>query len=384
MDESQAAGPALAVSVVVPTRNRAERVARLLDSLARVDASQVPCEIIVVDNGSTDDTAVVVRRAASAAPVPLRYVYEPEPGLHVCRHRGAREARGEVLAYLDDDTQVRREWLRGAEPLLQGRADAVVCRILPEWEAPVPLWLMDLVETGVYGPLTLLDLGREQREVDATLVWGAGFFIRRSLVFELRGFHPDSMPAELLRFRGDGETGLMMKFAAAGHRAWYDPSSVVEHAVSAERMTHSYLRERFYRQGISDSFTALRAAPSWRGELGSAAEPVGSLLPMDKAQPKAVPDGFLRTARQRMAGGYRRGRTWASRNLTAPRRSRQRFNEDMWSAHRQGRDFHRRAAETDAGVLAWVRQSDYIGVSVASFCSLVGPEDLDELAGTKT
>lgn len=377
---SQFESQALEVSVVIPTRNRALRLAALLDSMAKVRAAQLAWEVIVVDNGSTDGTAAVVRQAASTARMPLRYLSEPEPGLHACRHRGAQEARGEVVAYLDDDTQVHREWLRGAEPLLQGLADAVVCRILPRWEAPVPSWLEDLVHAGVYGPLTLLDLGKEQREVEPEWVWGAGFFITRSLVFELNGFHPDSMPTELLRFRGDGETGLMRKFAAAGHRAWYDPSSVIEHAVSAQRMTHSYLRERFYRQGISDAFSDLREELFSRADPRPAGEPAESPRPIASTQPHATTDGLLRVARRPMAGGIRRGRAWASRNMTASRRSRLRFDEDMRSANLRGRHFHRQAAEADAGVMAWVRQPHYIGVSLSGFWSLAGPQDLHDVA----
>jgi hypothetical protein len=379
---SQPGGQAVEVSVVVPTRNRAGRVARLLDSIAKIPVTDFSWEVIVVDNGSTDGTAAIVRQAASTAPVPLKYVVEPEPGLHACRHRGAQEACGAVVAYLDDDTQVHREWLRGAEPLRKGLADAVVCRILPQWEAPVPSWLGDLVSTGVYGPLTLLDLGREQQEVEAGFVWGAGFFIKRSLVFDLAGFHPDTMPVELLRFRGDGESGLMRKFAAAGHRAWYDPASVVEHAVSAERMTHSYLRERSYRQGISDSFSEMREELFSRRGARPGTEPARGPLPADSRQPDRASGGPPCVARQRMAGGIRRGGAWASRNVTASRRSRARFDADMWAANLRGRDFHRRSVEVDAGVMAWVGQPHYIGVSLSDFCSVTGPHDLDGAART--
>jgi|GEM_PF-1450576 len=373
-----------AVTAVIPTRNRAGRVARLLDSLAEVRTKQLSWEVVVVDNGSTDGTAETVRAAAGRVPAPLRYISEPEPGLHACRHRGAKEARGEVIAYLDDDTQVHREWLRGAEPVLAGLAGAVVCRILPQWEAPVPSWLEDLVSTGVYGPLTLLDLGGEQREVEVSFVWGAGFFVRRSLVFELGGFHPDSMPAGLLRFRGDGEAGLMRKFEAAGHHAWYDPSSVVEHAVSAERMTHAYLRERFYRQGISESFTELREELHLRAGLVPEAEPFERSPATNDALRAGGPSGLLRLARRRMDAGYRRGRNWVSSSLAASRRSRLRFDEDMGAAFLRGRDYHRRATQADAGVRAWVRQPHYMGVSLAGFCSSAGPDDLEDTERTKS
>jgi glycosyltransferase involved in cell wall biosynthesis len=343
------------VSVIIPTRNRATQVTALLHSLAEVRPADISWEVVVIDNGSTDGTNASVLTAAAAISAPVRCFTETEPGLHAGRHRGAREARGEVLAYLDDDALVHPDWLSGARLIVNGVADAVVSRILPKWEAPPPAWLQDEVRGGVYGPLTLLDLGTEQRQIDPGLVWGAGFFIRRSVVFDLGGFHPDSVPAELLRFRGDGESGLMHKFAREGLHAWYDPSSVVRHCVPAERMTVRYLSERYYRQGISDSFSDLRADLDCR----------------DKPQPESEEE---QPQERRERAKLTRLLDWAKAKLhrkqltiTSSERARIQLAQDMAAARNAGWDFHRRAVETDPELLRWVRQPTYFDVSIRDF-----------------
>src|SRR5829696_4271067 len=93
------------ISIVVPTRNRAGSLLQTLISIATVvDASRDAAEIIVVDNGSIDDTAGVCREVKQRFPKHnWRYFYDETPGLLTGRHLGARESEADILAYLDDD-----------------------------------------------------------------------------------------------------------------------------------------------------------------------------------------------------------------------------------------------------------------------------------------
>ena len=85
------------VSVVVPTYNRADR---LKDTVASILAQTVPpAEVVIVDDGSTDDTARVCRDF----PSPVRYLYRENGGSAAARNTGMRAARGEYIAFLDAD-----------------------------------------------------------------------------------------------------------------------------------------------------------------------------------------------------------------------------------------------------------------------------------------
>lgn len=93
------------VSVVVPVLNGEATIGRCLESLCNDSYPEDRREIVVVDNGSTDRTATLVRD------YPVRLLTEPEPGLSRARNRGIEESRGEIVAFTDADCCVSKRWL---------------------------------------------------------------------------------------------------------------------------------------------------------------------------------------------------------------------------------------------------------------------------------
>jgi len=96
-------GTDLRISVVIPTYNRGHVVGRAIDSALAQEYR--PSEIIVVDDGSVDDTSGVVDGYGGI----VRRVYQPNGGVSAARNRGVSEANGEWIAFLDSDDQ----WLPG-------------------------------------------------------------------------------------------------------------------------------------------------------------------------------------------------------------------------------------------------------------------------------
>jgi GT2 family glycosyltransferase len=90
----------LEISVIIPTRNRSQKLRRTLDGL-RVQ-SFAACEVLVVDNGSSDDTHATVANYVDRAPN-WQYLREPQPGAAAARNTGIRASRGEIVLFLDDD-----------------------------------------------------------------------------------------------------------------------------------------------------------------------------------------------------------------------------------------------------------------------------------------
>jgi glycosyltransferase involved in cell wall biosynthesis len=96
------------ISIVIPTRNRAPLLSRLLDSLSHLSYSK--WEAIVVDDGSSDDTAAVAEEYRKRG-LPLTYLWQPWRRMGAARNRGIAAASGDILAFTDDDCIVDPGWL---------------------------------------------------------------------------------------------------------------------------------------------------------------------------------------------------------------------------------------------------------------------------------
>ena len=329
------------VSVIIPTRNRAQYLLRALESIQRQRYAHDKYEIIVVDNGSTDDTRQVVEALSENGTKEIRYVYDERAGLHIGRHRGAEVARGDILLYGDDDIIADEYWAAEiARRYQNGRIGAIGGKIVPKWEAEPPPW----VET-FRDYLSLLDLGEGvQRLHSADCIYGCNLSIRRDVLFEAGGFNPDALPQELVKYRGDGETGLMNKVLRSGYQLFYNPKAVVEHVVPPERLTIDYFKRIAFRQGVSDSFTDIRA--------------VHGLDFRDAVKPKGVlgyASGIVRACKRCI----KRCLFWKVSSTNAPKYKE--ISEELNCSYAQGWDFHQKALSEDALLREYVLRDDYLG-----------------------
>jgi len=118
----------MSVSVVISTHRRPDLLARCLSSLRALQP--LPCEVIVVENAATGAQVVADRFGA-------RYIAELRPGLSRARNTGARHARGDIVAFLDDDTTVDPGWLHAIVTEFSDRSVmAVAGQVLPGAGSP--------------------------------------------------------------------------------------------------------------------------------------------------------------------------------------------------------------------------------------------------------
>lgn len=102
------------ISIIIPVFNDVERLQTCLDALRGQTYPPDRYEIVVVDNGSSDDLQPVVSQFSQA-----RLVYEPQPGSYAARNRGIDLAKGEIIAFTDSDCTPAPDWLeKGAAALL--------------------------------------------------------------------------------------------------------------------------------------------------------------------------------------------------------------------------------------------------------------------------
>src|SRR4051794_25381989 len=101
------------LSIIVATKNRAPDVVRCLNSIAVAFGVAAPLdgEIVIVDNGSTDNTAPVIDGWARANSVPIQTLFQQAPGKSRALNAAIRAAKGDVLALTDDDCQLHPQYV---------------------------------------------------------------------------------------------------------------------------------------------------------------------------------------------------------------------------------------------------------------------------------
>jgi glycosyltransferase involved in cell wall biosynthesis len=253
------------ISVIIPTLNRSQHLTRCLNTIAIQSLRQDIFEVIIVDNGSNDTTADVVKFFISRNPkLSIRYIYDPEPGLLTGRHRGASEAYGDFLVFIDDDVELSPRWLESIYNYFVSNKDTsfITGPCLPLFESYPPEWLKyfwsNKGSTRSLGYLSLIDMGNIVKSISPTSVWGLNFAIRKDVFYKLKGFHPDCISDDLQKFQGDGELGLTGKAVVLNYKATYLPGAFLYHLVPEKRMTSEYFEKRAYYQGVSDSFSQLK------------------------------------------------------------------------------------------------------------------------------
>ncbi|MCZ2829872.1 glycosyltransferase [Modestobacter sp. VKM Ac-2986] len=279
-------------SVVVPTN--LARPQQLRASLVALDQLDYPdAEVIVVDNSRDSPPGVAAQVVEGLRRV--RVVREPVPGISAARNAGVAAARGEVIAFTDDDVQVDPGWLRalGTRFALRPDEDAVTGLILPaELETAAQLWFErhygGFGGTRVFQPLTyrggaggpasraeVLVQDWEGREVRRFAVYGAGavgaganMAFRASALRRLGAF--DVALGTGTPARGGEDLAAFISLLWNGGVIGYEPAAVVFHT---HRADYPELRDqlRAYGLGFTATLTSL-VAHDPRHLLGVAAQ----------------------------------------------------------------------------------------------------------------
>lgn len=239
------------ITVVLCTYNRCKSLPQALESvLASKLPESMPWEVLVVDNNSTDQTQQVVEEFRVRDPARVRYLFEPLQGLSRARNAGIREARGEIIAFMDDDVTVSPEWLGTlTSSLHNGGWAGAGGRILPQWTTQPPRWL-PLQDRYALAPIAMFD-----PKVEAGLLpeppCGACMAFRREMFAKYGDFRTD------LGRSGSGmlsneDTEFGNRLLNGGERLRFEPSAVVYHSVPANRIEKRYFLRWWFNKARSE------------------------------------------------------------------------------------------------------------------------------------
>jgi O-antigen biosynthesis protein len=251
------------MTVAVCTRNRAEDLALCLEALVRLDYPDL--DIVVVDNAPSDDST---RQLVDRFPQ-VRYACEPRPGLDWARNRAVHEARGEIVAYTDDDVVVDAGWARaiGEAFAVNPEAMAVTGLVVPyELETEAQL----LFETyGGFGRGFDRKVFRVSGD-EPVARWhgGAGRFgtganmaYRRAVFTQIGLFDPALDVGTVTN--GGGDLEMFFRVLKEGHALIYEPRAMVRHR---HRRDYAKLRTQIMNNGVGLYSHFMRCAMAYPDE----------------------------------------------------------------------------------------------------------------------
>lgn len=249
-DTTAAAGLPL-VSVIIATHNRTHSLAACLASLAGLTYPNY--EVIVVDNApSTSETFDYIRDTLSSARI--RYVREDIPGLAVAHNRGLLEARGDIVAFTDDDVRIDRHWLTEIVEGFALAADVgcVTGMIVPaELETPAQAWLEQYGGFNKGFEVSMFNL-TDHRPRNPLYPYTAGVFgsganmaFRRDVLQAIGGFDP-ALGAGSKGVGGD-DLAAFFDVVKHGYTLVYQPAAIVHHW---HRRDYEGLRRQAYGYGV--------------------------------------------------------------------------------------------------------------------------------------
>lgn len=236
------------ITVAVCTHNRAGRLSETLEPMLRMEVpGWLDWELLVVDNGSTDDTRRAVRRFAATSDGRVRYFWEPRLGLSRARNAAVGAARGEIVAFTDDDVIPEANWLAAlAEAFRDHDCAGAGGRVLARWEFEPPDW-WEATAHELDAAIVSFDPGGGPRELDMA-PFGANMAFRREMFDRHGGFRTDLGRRGSQLMSGE-DTEFGRRLLEAGERIRYVPEATVHHPVSRERATKAYFRRWYFEFG---------------------------------------------------------------------------------------------------------------------------------------
>jgi glycosyltransferase involved in cell wall biosynthesis len=282
------------VSIVVPTRNRAADLRVCLSSLLAQAYPPDRFEVVVVDDGSTDETASVARAHAPR----VRLLTQTPRGSSAARNAGLAAARSDPVCFVDDDIAAPPEWL-----------DAMVAAfdrhlVADAFAGPVHAAVESVASACPEHPLaSTLDVGPDDREVDAAL--GANMALRRRAVARVGSFD------EWIAI-GGADTEWFSRLHAAGGRTAYVAGAGVLHRRSATRLRRTtLLRAEFDRGAASYRYLHRRGQRDFRPHARAA-------LPLLRHAVRDRCDGALAQAARAAGRAVGLARHWRSQPPDPP------------------------------------------------------------------
>ena len=238
------------ITVAVCTLNRSKQLKTCLDAILKQTLPSSDYEVLVVDNGSTDDTKDLTE-ALGKKHANLRYFHEPVMGLSRARNTALAQTTTPYIAYLDDDAIPYANWLEElVQPFSLDLRPAVVGGDLePIWETPRPEWLVD---DFLHQYSVCLCWDTQPRPIS-----GKEWLCEANIAFDVEALTAAGGFDEALGRRGSlllsGENFVNEIIRENGGCLYYTPLARAWHLIPKNRITLDWIRQRYFWGGVTKS-----------------------------------------------------------------------------------------------------------------------------------
>jgi glycosyltransferase involved in cell wall biosynthesis len=232
------------ISLVICTYNRCRYLPEALESVSRQELPAALFELIIVDNNSTDDTAIISQTFIDANPtLNVRYCFEVNKGLSHARNRGIAEARSSIVNYVDDDAILDASYLQQMLHFFETYPTAAGAggKVVPKYEdGKEPMWMNKYLNGFIgkvdHGNNILLFSGDMKYPVGCNMAW------RKELLEKCGGFNTN------LQFRSDDKY-IYHQVIKLNSAVYYVPAAWLYHYIDAHRLELNNFKKLFLKTG---------------------------------------------------------------------------------------------------------------------------------------
>ena len=240
------------ISIIICTYNREKYIRPLLESIAKNDYPTTDYEIVMVDNNCTDNTHGVCEQFAAAhKEVAFCYVIEPEQGLSAARNKGIKEAKGDIIIYVDDDALVDSDYIRIYAEHFAVYPDTMAAGgpIEPLYETKEPSWMSPYTKALL---TAWMNYGTQVREYPNGRYPGGGNAAYRKEVFERVGLFNTELGRKGNLLLASEEKDVFDKMKALGMKVLYLPTPVLHHCIPQAKLEEDYFNRLTLQIGRSE------------------------------------------------------------------------------------------------------------------------------------
>jgi len=242
------------ITLIICTRNRAVPLNCALKAIVNIDKPlHMEWDMMIIDNGSTDDTQNIINEFSNL--LPIRSIYEDSAGLSNARNRGVAEAQGDYIVWTDDDTVPDQGWLVAYENAFMCHPEAILFGgpILPIFEGKPPKWFTT-ENYWVASSVAFRNFGETEILLDSDrhkTPYGANYAVRT--IEQKNVLYSPELGVSPNQKRLGEEIMVFQKLLQLGHGYWV-PAAKLKHIIPPHRQTARYLFNYYISAGETWAF----------------------------------------------------------------------------------------------------------------------------------